>query len=208
MKCNPTPLLALAAWAQISLCHGANPVLTAPGADPHAAIFGSRCYVYATEAGKTEPGFAVWSSPDLVNWTNHGMALRFADTTWAKHQDWAPGIIERDGKYFLYFSAQSSIGVAVSDNPTGPFKDALGGPLVPFKDDLSSIDPMAFVDDDGQAYLYYGAVPGSWLKGKVAKIYNHLFVRKLNRDMISFSGPELATVETDGEKGPHIEGSF
>jgi beta-xylosidase len=208
MKYAAFLLLLASSWPQMTLCQAANPILSAPGADPHAAIFGNRCYVYATDAGKTEPGFAVWSSPDLVTWTNHGMALRFADTSWAKNQDWAPGIIERDGKFYLYFSAQSSIGVAVSDSPIGPFKDPLGKPLIPFRDDLSTIDPMAFIDDDGQAYLYWGAVPGSWLKGKAEKIYGHLFVRRLNRDMVSFDGPELATVETDPEKGPHIEGSF
>ncbi len=199
--------------AVVSMAQAANPVIPDRAADPHAALFKGQCYLYATGAGATEPGFTVWSSPDLSSWKNEGMVLKFGDLKWTgadkvNKNAWAPAAIERDGKYYFYFSADSRIGVAVSDSPTGPFQDPLGKPLVPYRDDLSSIDPMAFIDDDGQAYLYWGAVPGSWLKGKAEKIYSHLFVRKLSKDMISFDGPEVATVETDPEKGPHIEGSF
>ena len=98
--------------------------------------------------------------------------------------------------------------MATSDDPAGPFKDALGEPLVPYRDDLSSIDPMAFIDDDGQAYLYWGAVPmpKGWREGD-EEIYEHLFVRKLADDMVSFTGPEQATVSV-GEEGLHIEGPY
>ncbi len=92
----------------------------------------------------------MWSSPDLRDWKSQGQVLRFADTTWAKSLRWAPGIASRNGKFYLYFSADDQVGVAVADAPTRPFQDPLGKPLVAYQPDLSSIDPMAFVDDDGK----------------------------------------------------------
>ncbi len=190
-----------------------NPVIPdVRAADPHIALLGDRYYIYATEAGKTEPGFALWSSPDLRSWSSEGMIYRFAESRWARGRDWAPCIAERNGRYYFYFSADDRIGVAVGDSPAGPFHDPLGAPLCPYKDDISVIDPMAFIDDDGEAYLYWGAVPAAWLIGKVTDIMTTLSVRKLNRDMISFDGPELPTVETpssaSGGYGPHVEASF
>lgn len=184
-----------------------NPILPISAADPSIAFFDGRYYLYATGAGATETGFAVWSSPDFVSWTSEGMILAFADLPWVDRNAWAPDIAERNGTYYFYFSADSRIGVATADSPTGPFTDALGEPLIPYSDDLSNIDPMAFIDDDGQAYLYWGAVPAAWLEGKVDTIYTTLWVRKLNDDMISFDGPAVPTVGTRPE-GPHIEGSY
>lgn len=148
----------------LRVVQAANPVIPLQAADPHAAIFAGRCYLYATEAGATEPGFTVWSSPDLVTWTNHGMILKLGDLKWTPKVDknaWAPAIIERGGRYFFYFSADSRIGVAVADSSIGPFQDPLGKPLLPYRDDLSTIDPMAFIDDDGQAYLYWDSGRGT-----------------------------------------------
>ena len=194
-----------------------NPILGGvPAADPTVALFGDRYYVYATGAGASEEGFAAWSSPDLQAWTDKGMILRFADLAWKEEAErrgtwhggaWAPDIAERNGTYYFYFSAGSNIGVAAGDRPDGPFTDALGRPLVPYRDDLSSIDPMAFIDDDGQAYLYWGAVPAKWLEGKVDTLYTHLFARRLGDDMTSLEGPERATISVGGD-GLHIEGPY
>ena len=107
----------------------------------------------------------------------------------------------------MYFCADSSIGVAVAERPTGPFRDALGEPLVPFLPDLSSIDPMVFIDDDEQAYLYWGAVPGYWLKGRGFEIGTALSVRKLHRDMTRFTAERHDTIRTrrpDGEPWPNL----
>lgn len=184
-----------------------DPVLPVGAADPHIVLFGDRYYIYATGAGKTEPGFAAWSSPDLREWRYEGMALRLADVVWATGRDGAPAIAERNGTYYLYFSADDRIGVAVADSPLGPFRDPLGEPLVPYKDDISVIDPMAFADDDGQAYLYWGAVPASWLEGRASRINRRLSVHRLGDDMVSLAGPEVPTVEV-GSDGAHIEASF
>ncbi len=189
-----------------------NPVIPVYAADPDAHLIGDRYYIYATNAGyypdketfvngrspDAGHGFSAWSSSDLRLWKDEGPVLHFADVTWAKDlpHAWAPCLAERNGKYYFYFCADSRIGVAVADSPTGPFVDAKGEPLVAYRDDLSAIDPMVFIDDDGQAYLYWGAVPGYWLEGQVEYVRMHLSVRKLAPDMVSFVGDEMPTVST------------
>lgn len=189
-----------------------NPVLPVYAADPDAHLLGDRYFIYATNAGfypdkdaftsgeshESGHGFSAWSSRDLRSWQSEGPILRFADIEWARDlpHAWAPCMAERNGKFYFYFCADSRIGVAVSDSPTGPFVDAKGEPLVPYRDDLSAIDPMVFVDDDGQAYLYWGAVPGFWLEGQVEYVRMHLSVRKLAPDMVTFVGEEMPTIFT------------
>ena len=125
------------------------------------------------------------------------MILKFADLGWAKRDAWAPDIVERNGKYYFYFSADSAIGVAVADAPTGPFVDALGKPLIPFEEDMSTIDPRIFIDDDGRTYLYWGAT----FDGK-------LFMREMNDDMISFKGEKITVFDYPTEEPYHCEGSY
>lgn len=154
------------------------PILDGHRADPAIRVFGDTYYIYPT-SDKTKwltTDFSVWSSKNLVEWKNEGMILDVAnDLKWANIKAWAPDCIERDGRYYFYFCANHNIGVATSESPVGPFKDALGRPLVEdSKIKTFSIDPHAFIDDDGQAYLYFGnGIPTVW---------------RLNRDMISFDG--------------------
>jgi beta-xylosidase len=154
------------------------PILGGHTADPAIRVFGDRYYIYPTSDrpnwNTTE--FAVWSSPDLVAWKKEAVLLDLTkDIVWADNKAWAPDCIERDGKWFFYFTANENIGVAVGPGPAGPFRDPLGKPLVEnAKVATYSIDPHAFIDDDGQAYLYYG-------NGRAT-------VQKLNPDMISFAG--------------------
>lgn len=137
-----------------------NPVISVYAADPDAALFGDKYFIYATDAGFYPPGvfqngaaggeghgFSVWSSRDLRTWQSEGPVLRFGDVLWAKELSnaWAPCIVERNGRFSFYFCADSRIGVAVADTPTGPFVDAKGEPLVPYRDDLSAIDPMVLL---------------------------------------------------------------
>ncbi|NLB69033.1 MAG: family 43 glycosylhydrolase, partial [Lentisphaerae bacterium] len=152
---------------------------------------------YPTGGGTSEPGFCAWSSPDLREWKPEGMILKLADVSWANGDPWAPDIIQRNGLFYFYFCSGSAIGVAVSDNPVGPFHDALCKPLIPYEEDMSSIDPKAFIDDDGQAYLYWGAT-----------FDGRLFMRKLNSDMISFSGEKKTIYEFDAHAYYHCEGAF
>ena len=203
-----------------------NPVIPVYAADPDAHLIGDRYYIYATNAGfysskdsftsgeSPAHGFAAWSSSDLCSWQSEGPILRFADIGWARDlpHAWAPCLAERNGKYYFFFCADSRIGVAVSDSPTGPFVDAKGEPLVSYRDDLSAIDPMVFIDDDGQAYLYWGAVPGYWLEDQVEYVRMHLSVQKLAPDMVTLVGEEMPTVFTrrlrdDWHDLDHIEAS-
>jgi hypothetical protein len=138
-----------------------NPVLPGLNADPQIASFGGKFFIYPTSDGFTDwrsTSFHAFSSPDLVAWKDEGVILDLGpDVSWADERAWAPGIAYKDGTYYFYFVADVQIGVATSSSPTGPFKDALGHPLVKTGEfGGQSIDPYVLMDDDGRAYLYFG----------------------------------------------------
>jgi arabinoxylan arabinofuranohydrolase len=160
-----------------------NPILPDFHADPSARVFKGRLYLYPSHDApgarnwKQMVDWPVFSSDDLKTWTDHGVVFSLKDVSWATEEAWAPDCIERNGKYYFYFPAGGQIGVAVSDSPTGPFKDALGQPLIR-KGEAGiryMIDPNVFIDDDGQAYLYVGGA-------------RQLGVVKLKADMITPDG--------------------
>ncbi|HTK18543.1 MAG TPA: glycoside hydrolase family 43 protein, partial [Mucilaginibacter sp.] len=105
---------------------------------------------------------------DMINWTEHPSPMNVKAFKWAKDDAWASQVIERNGKFYWYVAVEhatipgKSIGVAVSDSPTGPFTDARGSALV--TNDMTKavthswddIDPTVIIDDDGQAYLFWG----------------------------------------------------
>lgn len=146
-----------------------------------------------------------FSSPDLVHWTRHEHVLDVENVSWAAYAVWAPSAIEHKGKYYLFFGANDiksnaqlgGIGVAVSDRPEGPFKDALGKPLVgQIHNGAQPIDQMVFRDDDGQIYMYYGG-------------WKHLNVVKLAPDLLSVvpfaDGVTYREITPDPA---YVEGSF
>ncbi|GHH64201.1 family 43 glycosylhydrolase [Promicromonospora soli] len=161
-------------------------------ADPSPLVHNGRVYLYTghDEDGSTSFVMKDWrvsSSADMVNWTDHGSPLSLDTFSWAGANAWAGQAVERGGKFYWYVpvsvraTGQFAIGVAVADSPTGPFRDALGHPLV----ENSEIDPTVFIDDDGQAYLYWGN-PNLWYV-------------KLNADMTSYSGsPTRIPLTTEG----------
>jgi len=147
-----------------------NPVLDGYYADPDVLYSHKtgKYYIYPTSDGFTGWSgtyFKTFSSPDLVNWKDEGVILDLEkDVTWAKRNAWAPCILEKKigdkYKYFYYFTAAQKIGVAVADDPTGPFTD-LGKPLVDQRPEGTKggqiIDPDIFEDPKtGKVYLYYG----------------------------------------------------
>lgn len=153
-------------------------------ADPSARVFNGRLYVYPSHdiAGSKDWDMVDWhvfSTDDMVHFKDHGVIFSLKDITWADKHAWAPDCIERNGKYYFYFPADDQIGVAVSNSPTGPFKDALGKPLIARNEavPVRSIDPAVFIDDDGQAYLYFG------------NSHDKVAVVKLKADMITREGP-------------------
>ncbi|HEV2783026.1 MAG TPA: family 43 glycosylhydrolase [Actinophytocola sp.] len=153
------------------------PVLPGFTADPNIAVFGDTYYIYPTTDGFPNwsgTTFSVWSSKNLVDWTDQGVILDLGpDVAWADGRAWAPTIAERNGRYYLYFCAEAKIGVAVADSPTGPFTDT-GRPLIERNPDPGgqAIDPAVFIDDAGTPYLYWGN--------------GNAYVVPLNEDMISF----------------------
>jgi beta-xylosidase len=180
-----------------------SPLLSGYQADPHIVIFGKRYYIYTT-------GFNCFSSPDLVTWTRHGnpfdlKTLRWGEDTawinsikprtWEPKEPWAPAAVTRNGKYYFYFSANHYLGVATADRPEGPFKDAAGKTLYNRWD---GIDPMTFVDDDGQAYVFFGY--GGQFGG--------MAVGQLNEDMVSWKvAPKIIAHNTNGLTN-YLEGPF
>ncbi|MDQ8205673.1 family 43 glycosylhydrolase [Pelagicoccus sp. SDUM812003] len=160
-------------------------------ADPAIRAFGDRYYIYPTSDRPywNTKEFAVWSSPDLVEWKKENVFLDLReDISWANNKAWAPDCIERNGKYYFYFCGEHNIGVAVGDSPTGPFEDALDRPLIDNETIKTfSIDPYAFIDDDGQAYLYFG--------NGTPTVY------RLNDDMISFDGEHVEFPLRDFREG-------
>ncbi|MEO3751434.1 glycoside hydrolase family 43 protein [Streptomyces sp. B6B3] len=170
-----------------------NPIVqTIYTADPAPLVHDGTVYLYTghDEDGSTNftmRDWRVYSSSDMVNWTDHGSPLSLETFAWASTNAWAGHVTERNGRFYWYVpvtnraTGRMAIGVAVADNPTGPFEDALGRPLV----ENGEIDPNVLVDDDGQAYLYWGN-PNLW------------YVR-LNADMVSFSGsPTQIPLTTTG----------
>ncbi len=139
-----------------------NPVFPGWYADPELHYFAGRYYIYPTGSMdfSDQCVFECWSSDDLTNWKNDGIILNLADVRWStNYAAWAPSCAEKNGKYYFYFSAGdgAGIGVATSDSPIGPFTDAIGIPLVGYyPHGAQPIDAHCFIDDDGQAYLYFG----------------------------------------------------
>ena len=172
-----------------------NPIVqTNYTADPAPMAYNGRLYLHTTHDEDvtvsnffTMNDWRVYSTVDMVNWTNHGSPLSYKTFTWGKGDAWAGQCIPRNGKFYFYVPMNNccgtQIGVAVSNSPTGPFTDALGKPLI--ATGSGNIDPTVFIDDDGQAYLYWGNPD--------------LYYVKLNADMISFSGtPTKVSLTTAG----------
>jgi len=148
--------------------HSGNPIFSGWYADPEAVIFGKQYWIYPTYSAPYDQQvfFDAFSSPDLVHWTKHGRILDTNRVSWARRAMWAPAIVEKSGKYYLFFGANDihdadkeigGIGVAVADQPEGPFRDLLGKPLVQqIRNRAQPIDQFVFRDRDGQDYLIYG----------------------------------------------------
>lgn len=155
-----------------------NPVFNGWYADPEVIIYGDRYWIYPTYSAEYEKQvhFDCFSSPDLVNWTKHENILDTAEVKWANRAMWAPGVIEKDGKYYFFFAANDvhpgqvgGIGVAVASSPEGPYKDLLGKPLINENvNGAQPIDQYVFRDKDGSYYMYYGG----WRHCNVVKLNN------------------------------------
>ena len=135
-------------------------------ADPEARVFNNRLYVYTSH---DLPNATYWdmvdwrllSTTDMVHWQDDGAVFSLKGFRWATKWAWAPDCVSANGKYYLFLPVdRTKIGVAIGSSPTGPFKDAIGMPLLDNKTmpeaGKEPIDPAVLVDDDGQSYLYFG----------------------------------------------------
>jgi beta-xylosidase len=155
-------------------------------ADPAALVYKDKVYLYTGHdvAPPKENRYVMnewlcFSTSDMVNWTEHPSPLNVKAFAWAKGDAWASQVIERNGKFYWYVAIThdsthrgKAIGVAVSDSPTGPFKDAKGSAIITndmtieTKISWDDIDPTVFIDDNGQAYLFWGNTVLHYIKLK------------------------------------------
>jgi len=161
-------LFAIKGWSQqaATTTKAGNPIIAGWYADPEAAVFGNTYWIYPTFSARYEDQVFMdaFSSKDLQTWKKHPRIIDTAAVKWARKAMWAPAIIKKKNKYYLFFSANDvhpgeigGIGVAVSDKPEGPFKDYLGKPLIgEVHNGAQPIDQYVFQDKDGQYYMIYG----------------------------------------------------
>lgn len=168
-------------------------------ADPAPYVHGDTVYLYTTHDEDNADGFMMYdwllhTSTDMVNWTSHGAVASLGDIKWSSKTNgaWAEQVIERDGKWFMYVPIHGNgISVLVADNPYGPFKEPLNKALVWQREHWNDIDPTVWIDDDGQAYMYWGNP--------------ELYMIKLNKDMISTQGSIVTYPKIkDYQEGPWV----
>jgi arabinoxylan arabinofuranohydrolase len=166
-----------------AVCVADNPfVQTIYTADPAPFVYNGVVYAFLDHDEDGTYGWfqmkdwRLFTTTDMVNWTDHGVTASLKTFTWGRVDAWAGQVAYRNGKFYYYVPIRIEgdpfgIGVGVSDKPEGPYTDAIGKPLVTGN---GYIDPTVFIDDDGQAYLYWGNPT--------------LNMVKLNADMVSYSG--------------------
>ncbi|WP_111308208.1 glycoside hydrolase family 43 protein [Confluentibacter sediminis] len=183
------------------ICNAQKPIIqTKYTADPAPMVYNDTVYLYTSHDEDDAKGFKMlnwllYTSTDMVNWTEHGVVASLKDFSWARQDNgaWAIQTIERNGKFYMYCPMHGGgIGVLVSDSPYGPFKDPLGKRLIDSDHIWNDIDPTPFIDDDGQAYLYWGNPD--------------IYYVKLNEDMISTSGDIIkeSTKPANYQEGPWV----
>ncbi len=170
-------------WWQFNSVANMPVVQTKFTADPAPVVINGKVFLYTTHDEDGARGFEMfdwllYTSDDMVNWEDHGAVASLDDFKYydGKNGAWAEQVIEANGAYYMYCPIHGhGIGVLMSDSPYGPFSDPLGEPLVWQKEHWNDIDPTVWIDDDGQAYMYWGNP--------------NLYSVKLGKDMISLDGP-------------------
>lgn len=174
-----------------------NPVFTHKHtADPAIMVYNDTLWLFTGEdAGPNQKGYVMhnwcaFSTTDMVDWTEYPIPLKGTDFPWSSKRAYAAHVTERKGKFYFYVSTNTSgIGVAVADRPEGPYQDVLGKPLLTKEDCFASthswacIDPAVFIDDDGQAWIFWGN--------------RECYYAKLKENMIEIDG-EIKQLKFDG----------
>jgi arabinoxylan arabinofuranohydrolase len=183
----------------LSIClrtvRAVNPFVTDNyGADPSAHVFNGRMYVYGshdrTDASEYDMNdYHAYSSDDMQNWRDEGVALSLKDVPWAEGHFWAPDCNEKNGIYYFFFPTRvpkdgplkgRPVGVATSPNPGGPFTDP---EPIPETENYAGIDPAIFIDDDGTAYFILAA--------------QGCEIAKMTPDLKHLAGPLVQVTGTD-----------
>jgi beta-xylosidase len=199
-------VMNLSAQKNDSANYSGNPVFKGWYADPEGIIFNQQYWIYPTFSATYDKQVFMdaFSSPDLVKWTKHSKIIDTSSVKWAKRALWAPSVIKKDNRYFLFFGANDiqnnqetgGIGVAVSTKPEGPFSDYLGKPLIDqFHNGAQPIDQFIFKDDDGKYYLIYGG-------------WKHCNIARLNNDFTGFIPFNDGTVFKEITPDKYVEGPF
>ncbi len=186
--------------AATAATHYTNPIAgSITMGDPFILVHEGRFFLYGTTA--VNEGFKCWSSTNLLNWTDHGLAFRESETSWGGKTFWAPEVFRYRNRFFMVYSCEPAtntsfaarICLAVSDQPTGPFKE-LRAPL--FDNGWSCIDGHIFVDADGTPYLYFAKVgvipppPRRYLSGIVYGV-------RLKADLSGIEGEPVLCTQAD-----------
>jgi len=212
-------------------------------ADPAVMVVGDTVYLYTTHDEQALAGkdyrmydYRLWTSTDLISWQNKGAVFRYSDFAWARGNEktgnaYAHHVIHRKdasgkSRYYFYAAVEGgqtagafgfSIGVAVSDNPAGPFVDPRGMPMILLEDTAKykdhrwrNIDPAVFIDDDGRAYLYWGNKQLWWveLEPDLVHLKGERYTldaqgRMQNRDSSKVNFHAVATLP-NFEEGPYL----
>lgn len=182
-----------------------NPVFEGWYADPEGIIYDDTYWIYPTwsDVYEKQTYFDCFSSKDLVTWTKHAAVLDTAAVKWAEKAMWAPSVIRKDGRYYLFFGANDvhegevgGIGVAVSDRPEGPYADLLGKPLInEIVNGAQPIDQFVFHDGDDRYYMYYGG-------------WRHCNVVRLNDDFTGIVPFEDGETYKEITPEGYVEGPF
>lgn len=199
-------LVSAKSFAQKRVGDNHNPVFEGWYADPEGTIFGDEYWVFPTySAPYNEQIFMdCFSSKDLVTWKKHEKIIDTTAVKWANRAMWAPAIIQKDGKYFLFFAAndiqnddeKGGIGIGVADKPEGPYKDYLGKPLLDkFHNGAQPIDQFVFHDKDGQYYMIYGG-------------WRHCNIVKMKEDFTGFMPFDDGTIFKEITPEGYVEGPF
>lgn len=197
-------LLFAAAFISVSLAEGVNPVFPGWYADPEGVVFGDTYWIYPTwsDLYENQTFMDCFSSKDLVTWERHPAIIDTTRVSWAHKCMWAPAIVEKDGKYYLFFSANDvhegeigGIGVAVGTTPCGPFEDLLGKPLI--NEIVNGAQPIdQFVYRDGDVwYMFYGG-------------WGHCNMVRLNDDFTGLVPWEDGTIYKEVTPEGYVEGPF
>jgi arabinoxylan arabinofuranohydrolase len=168
--------------------HSGNPILPGYYADPSLLEDGGKIYLYATLDPFGDETLGCWESTDFKNWTfrslNWPTKAACTSPTSKTARVWAPSVIRGlDGRFHMYVSVGNEVWAGVAEHPLGPWRNALGDrPLIPsdFRPGFHMIDAEVFLDDDGQAYLYWGS-GWNWVNGRCWAV-------KLRPDMVTFDG--------------------